>query len=231
MSDKVFSDFLVEKSVHGLMPVLIHLENRIPKKPLVGVCGGSSIAPVLGALSSRLQTESAGSNFHNAHLMMIDERLVPADHADSNVRIVREGLGITDKNLPVSITEFNTGNPQQGIKEYDLLLRSSGGNFDVVFLGVGEDAHIAGLFPGFSWPEDGGSSFFTFSNSPKPPAERMSAAPHVIRGAKAVVVLFFGTGKQTAYGRFLKNEESVNECPVLLTRESPDLVVVRDIEG
>ncbi len=222
-------NFIVPKSADGLSSVLEYLSSNLrAHPPLIGVCGGTSIAPVLEAL--RLDVLKEESVFRDSNLFMIDERLVPSDHADSNIRIVREGLGLATRDLPLKLHEFNTNEPEKGIVEYTSLLQSLGGVFDVIFLGVGEDAHVAGLFPGLSWEENPDKLFFTFSNSPKPPPIRMSGAPHVIKTAKTVVLLFFGENKKDAYDRFVKNEESENACPVLLAREAGSLVVVKDYE-
>lgn len=226
----IYKDFFVEKSQKGLEPVVASLSEVLSPQPLIGVCGGTSISPVLACIRASLLSEVERSPFFNAKFMMIDERIVPSEHEDSNVRLVRDALGLSDSDLPLTLTPFNTENPSLGTEEYTSLLKNEGGVFDLIFLGVGEDAHIAGLFPGLEWASEGKESFFTFSGSPKPPSHRMSACPEVIRSARNVVVFFFGKGKVDAYRSFMDGTASVSECPVLLTKSGQRLFVVRDIE-
>jgi len=101
------------------------------------------------------------------HLFWGDERFVPADHPDSNRRMVEEAL-ISHVPIPPenvhSIAAPAAGgpfSPQEAAVRYEEELRrvlgrtagsraaSPGGpGFDVALLGVGEDGHTASLFPG-----------------------------------------------------------------------------------
>jgi len=56
--------------------------------------------------------------------------------------------------------------------ELDDLL--TGSNFDAVLLSMGEDGHIASLFPGLSTTAHSTKSAVPVDNSPKPPAQRVS---------------------------------------------------------
>jgi 6-phosphogluconolactonase len=226
----MLGDYFVEKSPQGVMSAVLEIEKALPQNPLIGVCGGSSIRPVLEAIALSLEGNPE-SKFAKALFLMIDERLVSRDDPESNSKVIREALGLEQGNdqQMFQLKEFNTQSPEEGIAVYTNILASHGGSFDLIFLGVGEDAHIASLFPGFKWPADPSQAFFTFTGSPKPPPDRMSASPRTITSAKKVVLLFFGEGKQGAYERFLKSEETENECPVLMTKRAPSHIVLRDI--
>jgi 6-phosphogluconolactonase len=227
----MLGDYFVEKSPQGLMSVVLEIEKTLPNNPLIGVCGGSSIRPVLEAITLSLEGNPE-SKFANARFLMIDERLVSRDNPESNSKVIREALGLEQENAQhdFQLIEFNTQSPEEGVDVYTDLLASHGGSFDLIFLGVGEDSHIASLFPGFQWPTDISEAFFTFSGSPKPPSDRMSASPRTISSAKKIVLLFFGEGKRTAFERFLKSEETENECPVLMTKKAFSHIVIRDID-
>lgn len=223
----MYREIRASKSEQSLKPLIDEISFSISDKPLIGFCGGTSITPVLKAFASHLDDRS-DSPFSSSNIMLIDERLVPSDHNDSNSLVLREGLG--EKASQLSIMEFNTSDPSAGLSEYSDVLFSKGGYFDLVFLGVGEDAHVAGLFPNFPWEDDFGEPFFTFNNSPKPPSGRMSVSPHVLSASKNIVLLFFGEGKREAYERFLAGDEEVEDCPVLLAKGAENLWVVTDLE-
>ncbi|MEY4384842.1 MAG: hypothetical protein RLY20_125, partial [Verrucomicrobiota bacterium] len=69
---------------------------------------------------------------------------------------------------------------------------------DLVLLGMGEDAHVASLFPGHSSESDQTSVFLAVANSPKPPPNRVSLGHGAIAAAREVWVLASGLGKEAA---------------------------------
>jgi 6-phosphogluconolactonase len=77
---------------------------------------------------------------------------------------------------------------------------------DCVLLGMGEDGHVASLFPGDSVAEaDMTSVFLPVQNSPKPPSNRVSLGHGMIANAREVWVLASGNGKQVALRESLSN--------------------------
>lgn len=86
-----------------------------------------------------------------------DERFVPADHQDSNYRMVREsGLaGRAVSEARVHRVPTDLGDPQAAADRYAEMLREQfqlrpgeWPRFDLVLLGMGADGHTASLFPG-----------------------------------------------------------------------------------
>lgn len=86
--------------------------------------------------------------------------------------------------------------------------------FDITLLGMGPDGHIASLFPGrkqvllgTGLPEDpveGGKAVTVMvSDSPKPPAERVSVTLPIINNSRNVFFLITGEDKQNATSRLL----------------------------
>ena len=86
--------------------------------------------------------------------------------------------------------------------------------FDITLLGMGPDGHIASLFPGrkqvllgTGLPEDpveGGKAVTVMvSDSPKPPAERVSVTLPIINNSRNVFFLITGEDKQDATSRLL----------------------------
>ena len=70
----------------------------------------------------------------------VDERLVPADHRDSNLKLIRETIN------PAHFHHFDTSLPiSEALEKYAHELPES---FDLCLLGIGDDGHTASLFPG-----------------------------------------------------------------------------------
>jgi 6-phosphogluconolactonase len=70
---------------------------------------------------------------------------------------------------------------------------------DLIFLGMGEDGHVASLFPGESEMAAASKAVYrAVKNSPKPPQNRVTLGYAAIAAARQVWVLVSGTGKETA---------------------------------
>ncbi len=88
----------------------------------------------------------------------IDERFVPPDHPDSNLRMARETLLSRIDVPPDHIHPMPTdGDPDDAARRYEAQLKADYGAdtfdsarplFDFVLLGLGGDGHICSLFPG-----------------------------------------------------------------------------------
>ena len=70
---------------------------------------------------------------------------------------------------------------------------------DLIFLGMGEDGHVASLFPGEPDVLISDKAIYrAVKNSPKPPPNRVTLGYAAIAAAKQVWVLVSGTGKEAA---------------------------------
>jgi 6-phosphogluconolactonase len=167
---------------------------------------------------------------------MVDERLVPLTDDQSNYGGLKrllfdklvEGSVISNAQLHPFVTD--TTQSDFGCGLYRDELRSVGGKFTVVVLGVGEDGHIAGLFPHHPALAEKGETFVHFHDSPKPPADRMSASPALITGAELSVILALGEGKRAAWSAFNDNSVAVEACPSKLALKAKECLVVTDLE-
>jgi 6-phosphogluconolactonase len=71
--------------------------------------------------------------------------------------------------------------------------------FDLILLGMGEDGHVASLFPGdIKTANDQKSIFLAIENSPKPPPQRVTLGHGPIAKAHEIWVLASGQGKEAA---------------------------------
>lgn len=207
-----------------------------PKEHIVlGICGGRSIVGVLQAMAAR-RDELEVSVWRKLQIFSVDERVVPLDHEDSNFRLVHENFLreavesdlLTEDQLHPFEAEVSTADVKAA--EYGRLLDSFGGCFDIVFLGVGEDGHVAALFPDAAWTSSDESRFLTMTESPKPPANRMSASRELITRSGVAVGLFLGEAKRDALRCYRDTEILESQCPVKMINAVEEVIIVRDID-
>ncbi len=115
---------------------------------LLAVSGGKS--PI--ALFEVLRTQPL--NWDKVTVLLVDERIVPHDHADSNTALVRRHL-LQDAAAAASFAPFFDSVPD---RPDDATMETLAGRasqrlaalpwpLDVAVLGMGEDGHTASLFP------------------------------------------------------------------------------------
>jgi len=136
-----------------------------------------------------------------------DERCLPPDDPESNFRLANELLFMPLGIGPACIHRIQGElSPEAGAQRAsDDLARAAGGEssvipvLDLVLLGMGEDGHVASLFPGdLAAERDDTSIFLPVSNAPKPPPQRVTLGHGPIAAAREVWVLASGFGKQAA---------------------------------
>lgn len=143
-------------------------------------------------------------SFDRVHFFWADERCVPPDHSESNFKTAREllfqPLGIrADRIHRVRGEDAPETAAQEAARELEAIAARNGEGkpvLDMIFLGLGEDGHVASLFPGRS--EEAESVYHPVYDSPKPPPVRVSVSYHVISWAKEVWMLASGEGKEEA---------------------------------
>ncbi|MFS8609476.1 MAG: 6-phosphogluconolactonase, partial [Gammaproteobacteria bacterium] len=84
------------------------------------------------------------------------------------------------------------------------------GRFDTTLLGVGEDGHVASLFPGRSEGlGDDAPDAIGVRASPKPPPERVSLSARRLRESDEIVLLATGGTKREAIARLARLDPSI----------------------
>src|SRR5258706_7172718 len=123
----------------------------------VVLTGGSTPKPIY----QRLASSDYRSRFpwHHAHWFWSDERFVPHDDARSNFRMAWDAMLSRVPVPPGNIHPMRTENitPEESAFAYERELKSFYGAqeldparplFEITLLGMGEDGHLASLFPG-----------------------------------------------------------------------------------
>jgi 6-phosphogluconolactonase len=132
-----------------------------------------------------------------------DERCVPPTDPESNYRMVKQLL--LDKVSPATVYRMPAElGPDVGADEYAQVIELVA-PLDLLILGVGEDGHIASLFPGHPALKADGLTI-GIHDSPKPPPERVTLTLEAIRDAGRVIILATGAGKADAVARAKRGE-------------------------
>lgn len=201
----------------------------VRRRAIIAVPGGRSVARIFEFMrQERL-------DWHRVHFFMVDERLVPADHPDSNFRLLREHLiePLRREGRLESVNahpfSFDVAKPGQGALEYGSILAEHGSGFDVVLLSAGEDGHVASLFPNHHSIDDARHGFFVMTDSPKPPPGRMTSSASLVRSAEVAVLLFLGPAKAAAYENFQNPSVSLSSCPAKLALAMKSAFVFTDL--
>jgi 6-phosphogluconolactonase len=85
-------------------------------------------------------------------------------------------------------------------------------HFDITFLGMGPDGHVASLFPERSAIREAERTVLPVLNSPKPPPDRLTLTLPVINSSARVWLVVAGSDKASALGLTLAGA-SINEVP------------------
>lgn len=159
--------------------------------------GGCNVMLTGGRSAERLYTSwaklPAFQQMTSVRFYFGDERCVPSDHPESNYGMVMRSL--FDRGVPAGCSVFrmeaNDSDHEAAALRYGEALPEK---VDVLLLGVGEDGHIASLFPGSAALHEVDRRVL-FVSGPKPPYERLTITPPVIAQAGSVFVLAAGAAK------------------------------------
>ena len=146
-----------------------------------------------------------------------DERCVPADHADSNYRMAKAALfdRIQIPAARVHRMQGELADREAAARLYEAELPE---RIDVMVLGIGEDAHTASLFPGAAALREEVRRVLPVIG-PKPPPERLSLTPPVLRAARLCLVLGSGAGKAEPVRRAFMDSLDIANTPIQLARD------------
>lgn len=180
---------------------------RVGPGARLGIPGGSA----LGAL--RLVRESLPAGLWSSlRLTWIDERLVPMSDAASNRGEAFRG-GALSKEQPVAsmlpLALDGEGAAAAVERASAAFARDFGGALDVAVLGLGEDGHVASLFPGHAVLMGTGLVASLF-DSPKPPGGRVTLTLSVLaRPGVERIIVAMGAGKRDALARLLADDAAI----------------------
>jgi 6-phosphogluconolactonase len=146
-----------------------------------------------------------GEAFRRVHFFWADERCVPPSDPESNYAIARELLFEPLKVPDGQIHRLRGEGPepqalQQAVGEICQAAPVTRGQpvLDLVFLGMGEDGHVASLFPGEAEDAMANPAIYRAVTAAKPPPRRITLGYGAIAAALDVWVLVSGKGKEAS---------------------------------
>jgi 6-phosphogluconolactonase len=181
----------------------------------LGLSGGGTEIATYRALAE-LNAERP-LDWSRVDVLFADERAVPPDHPDSNYGRVREVL-LDAVGIPAQRVHRIRGELDvlaQAADEYESHLVEP---LDVLTLGIGPDGHTASIFPGKPTVMERVRRAMAVTDSPKPPARRITATPRVIREARMVMVLVAGVAKSHAVMQALEGDVDIRTVPARMLR-------------
>ncbi len=148
-----------------------------------------------------------------------DERCVPPDHEDSNYNMASSAFLRRlekDPHCTSHRMEADRADHEVASREYGEKLPES---IDILLFGLGEDGHVASLFPYAKELDEYTDSVVAVSCA-KPPADRLTITPKVISKAKNIFILALGYEKGAVLGRAMSEPENISQFPLLLARKA-----------
>ncbi len=184
--------------------------------------GGRSIIPILA------EFDKMGKNtLDKLHFFLADERI----NGDSNADLLHENYfkkALSEKTLTEEQIHFPkiTTELEKTVANYTKELPSK---FDIVILGVGEDGHVASLFPGNKDNYSDKKVIF-IENSPKEPPHRISLSFNSFNRDAVIVLLFLGKEKKEALKLTFQegNELEEIDCPASHFLDYKELNIITD---
>ena len=190
----------------------IEAANRAGKTHCVALSGGRIAQKFFASVVEQAGARKMGDGDtpslpSNVHFFWADERCVPPDDAESNFAIARKFLFTPLKIADAQIHRIRGEDSPEAaakaasaeISKISPLNETGQPVLDLIFLGMGEDGHVASLFP--DEPDvliSDRAIYRAVKNSPKPPPNRVTLGYAVIAVAKQVWVLVSGAGKEAA---------------------------------
>ncbi|MCR2785814.1 MULTISPECIES: 6-phosphogluconolactonase [unclassified Microbacterium] len=179
----------------------------------VALTGGVMGTAVLRAIAEH--RKRGGVNWSLVHFWWTDERFVPRDSDERNEKlastILFDHIDVPTENIhafPASDAGIDLDGAAEAYeRELARFADDEVGNpwptFQIAFLGVGADGHIASLFPDRPEIQITDRAAVGVRDSPKPPAERITLTRPVINSSARVWLVLAGTDKASALGLVL----------------------------
>lgn len=170
---------------------------------ILGLSGGSTPKPIYTELGK------ANLDWSKVSIFLVDDRYIDPTDNDSNQKLVRETL-LVNADIPESQIIFpNTLSPLEdciAIYEQKLAQLLSQGIPHIVTLGLGEDGHIASLFPPV--PAEGYADRLVIHTTTDTFAvhDRISTTMVVIGSADRKIFFLKGEGKQFVWNEMMQSD-------------------------
>jgi len=214
------AEVLAAAAAARLITRIVDIQTAAGSASLVLTGGGIGIA-VLRELANT--PAATAVDWQELDIYWGDERFLPDGHPERNETQAREALlnhvGVDPARVcPMGASDGPWGNdPDTAAHAYQELLlnrrrpedRGPAPSFDICLLGIGEDGHVASVFPGAPAVYETERAVIGVRGSPKPPPTRLSLTLPAIRCAAEVWLIVSGPQKAAAVAMALRGAGEV----------------------
>ncbi|MBP8959101.1 MAG: 6-phosphogluconolactonase [Bacteroidales bacterium] len=187
--------------------------SRIKRRLSVAFSGGNTPRQFFSVLGNDYRTNTL---WKYVDFFWSDEKCVPPDDPESNYRAVREAFldkaDIEEKNIH---RIFGENNPWEEAERYSGEIRRLTSEmfglpvFDIIYLGLGEDGHVASIFPENNHLFNS-VRICEVSEHPATRQKRITLTVPVINNAKKVIFIISGRNKAEIVSEILENQDSTD---------------------
>lgn len=203
MKNLVFSD--KDWPQKSALIISNQINNVLSRKEQCSVflTGGRGAAKVYSFLANELQNCKGQIYYY-----LGDERCVNENHPESNYKMILETLfpdGLKNNQVLYKMYD-DVDDAEIAASNYELIIPAKP---DIVLLGLGDDGHIASLFPETNWQHSDGKKVTT-AVSPVNGIQRITITKQVIENTSEIIVFAAGVGKQKVISELSGNLEKSN---------------------
>lgn len=206
----------MSRAVAGALVDSVRVRTSVDRRFCLALAGGSTPRRLYELLGTEYRNQV---RWDRVHFFFSDERWVRFDHPDSNYRMVREALFdlIDVPRANIHPPRIDLGSPEEAAARYEKELwdtfSSRRPRLDWVLLGLGEDGHVASLFPHSAALTETERWVVAVRDSPKPPPIRLTMTLPFINSASQVHFLVSGDGKARALQATLEGQGLPDALP------------------
>ncbi len=202
-------DFIQQSALAIQKIIVASIQDR--GECIIGLSGGSTPKPVYEALGAMELP------WDKVKCFLVDERYIATDHAESNQRLIKDTL-LKSAAMPKEHLCFpNTALPlSQCIEEYARHLQVIIADHlpDLVVLGMGEDGHIASLFPPVAELALGDQALVIHTTTDVFAIhDRITVSLNLLAASDQQMFLLRGAKKKNVWESMLKSKEGDSRWP------------------
>lgn len=217
-------DELARAAANRWLDELSALDQNVPQ--CVGLSGGRIGKKFFAAATDRISAR--GAPMGPVHFFWADERCVPPTDAESNFLLARTWLLDPLQIQPDRIHRIRGEIPpkwaaaeaEAEICRIAPMDASGQPVLDLIFLGMGEDGHVASLFPAAPDEIVQSRAVYLPVTAAKPPPNRITINYATLAAARQVWVLASGAGKEQALQESLSPEGKTPLARVVQSRSA-----------
>jgi 6-phosphogluconolactonase len=190
----------------------------------LALSGGSTPKALFELLAGEHHAQRMALAWPRAEVFWADERCVPPDDPQSNFRLAHQSL-LSHVPVPASQVHRMRGEdePESAAAAYASLIKSRFGSaepvFDLILLGMGDDAHTASIFPHSPLLKDSGENRLVAAPYvEKLRAHRLTLTLNVLNRAAHVIFLVSGEGKAEPLRKVFASPDEDAELPARWVR-------------